>query len=230
MPTQDEVFRAADALLAEQQRPSWRKVKERLPRGGSPRVILLHLDAWRKARSYKPESDLSNLPNRLQERLAAFAVDAWRTAQADAAATWEQERTSLAEIRRDEAEDREHLLGLLEEAQTRATGLEVQLAAAMAEVERLRGALETSEDQARRLRSEAFWDRLMQEVREILPLEGGMRPEEVLPALGPWTKRGAAVAKQKLNSTTLKAKMSERSHWGRYMTALPDGRFVRRAG
>lgn len=228
VPTQAQVFEVADALLAEGHRPSRRKINERLP--GSPRVILEHLDAWRNERLYKPELDLSDLPERLQEQLAAFAKNAWRTAQVQAAAAWRRERVSSEEIRRDEAEDREHLLGLLEEARTKSDGLEAQLAMAEAEAERLRASLETSEDQGRRLRSEAFWDRLMQEVREILPSEGGMTPEEVLPVLEPWTKRGAALAKQKLTSTTLKAKMSDRSYWGRYMTALPDGRFVRRAG
>lgn len=228
MPTQTQVFEVADALLAEGQRPSRRKVNERLP--GSPRVILQHLDAWREARTYKPRPNLKDLPETLQTRLADFARDSWKDAQAEAARSWQLERASLEEIRRDEAEDREHLLGLLEEARTRIAGLEDQLAVAVAEAARLRDSLRTSEDQAGRLRSEAFWDRLMQEVREILPLEGGMTPEEILPALEPWTKRGAAVAKQKLNATTLKVKMSDRSHWGRYLTVLPNGRFVRRAG
>lgn len=52
----------------------------------------------------------------------------------------------------------------------------------------------------------------MQDAREILPLEVGMTPEEVLPALEPWTKRGAAVAKQKLNPTTFKMEMSDKSY------------------
>lgn len=228
MPTKEQVFEVADGLLAEGHDPSRRKITERLR--GSPRVIGKHLNAWRDERAYKLELDLKDLPERLQEQVAAFAKDAWRTAQSEAARAWHRERASLEDRRRVEAEDREHLLGQLEETQTRVAGLEAQLAVAVAEAERLRASLETSEDQAGRLRSEAFWDRLMQEVREILPSEGGMMPEEVLPALEPWTKRGAAVAKQRLTPTTLKAKMSDRSHWGRYMTALPDGRFVRRAG
>lgn len=212
MPTQDEVFEAADALLAGGQRPSRRRVHERLANGGSRDVILKHLAAWREARRFKPQLELKDLPTSLQERSGALVKETWLLAQGEAALGWQRERASLEEIRRDEAEDREHLLGLFRESETKAEGLAAQLAMAVAEADRLRSALAVCEDQLRRSRSEAFWDRVMQEVRAILPAEGGMTPEEILASLQPWTKRGASVAKQKLNPGTLKTKMEDRAH------------------
>ena len=153
----------------------------------------------------------------------------WKAAQFDAADGWQRERVDLEGIRRDEAEDREHLLGQLEQAQARIAGLEAQLAMAVAEDERLRATLVGVEDQLGRARSEAFWDRVMQEIHAILPLEGGMTPDDILATLQPWTKRGAAIAKEKLTPGSLREKMKVRSHWGRYLVALDDGRFVRRA-
>ena len=227
MPTQDQVFEAADALLAEGQRPSRRKVHDRLANGGSPGPILKHLDAWREAQRYKPQLDHKELPKSLKERSDTLLKETWRLAQGEAALGWQLERASLEEIRRDEAEDREHLLGLLQESEVKAQGLAAQLEMAVADAERLRAALAISQDQLGRSRSEAFWDRVMQEVRAILPAEGGMTPEEILATLQPWTKRGASVAKQKLTPGTLKLKMEDRAHWGRYLMALDDGRFVR---
>lgn len=228
MPTREQVFEAADKILAEGKQPSRRLIKDRL--AGSPRVISAHLKSWRQERAFPAVPGQGDVPEKLQEKFALMGVELWRTAQLDAAEAWQQEREKIEAIRQAEAEDQENLLGLFEGAQATIAGLEARLAVANAEVERLRAALATSQDQANRLRSEAFWDRLMQEVRALLPEQGGLTPDQVLPRLEPWTKRGAAVAKQELNPTTLKTKMEDRDHWGRYMIDAGDGRFVRRAG
>ena len=146
MPTQDEVFEVADALLAEGHLPSRRKVHDRLANGGSPGPILKHLDAWREAQRYKPQLNLKDLPKGLQERSDALLKETWRLAQEEAALGWHLERASLEEIRQGQAEDRDHLLGLFEESEARAQGLAAQLAMAVAEADRLRAALAISED------------------------------------------------------------------------------------
>ncbi|MFY9290021.1 MAG: DNA-binding protein [Methylorubrum rhodinum] len=227
MPTKTQVFEVADALLAEGHQPSRRKVNERLP--GSPRVILQHLDAWRDERAYRLELDLKDLPERLQEQVATFAKDAWRTAQTNAAAAWQRERSSREQVRRDEAEDREHLLGLLEAAETRVAGLSAQLATVAEEAARLRSALGRTEKLLSDARAEAFWDRVMQEVHALLPAEGSITAEEILTRLQPWTTRGSSMAKEKLTPGTLREKMKVRAKYGRYLRVLDDGSVARPA-
>ena len=228
MPTQEQVFEAADKILAQGKDPSRRPIMKKL--GGSPRNIDAHLKAWRQERAFPTVPRQGDVPEKIRKKLVLMGIELWRTAQLDAAEAWQQEREKIEAIRKAESEDQENLLGLFEGAQASIADLKARLADTIAEVERLRAALAVSQDQANRLRSEAFWDRLMQEVRALLPEQGGLTPDEVLPMLEPWTKRGAAVAKQRLNATTLKTKMEDREHWGRYMVDAGDGRFVRRAG
>lgn len=227
MPTKEEVFRVADELWAAGQRPSRRNVQERLPNGGSPRSILPHLDAWRDARAYKADLGIKDVPERIRAKLADFAKDAWKTAQVEAAYTWQRERDDLQTIRRDEAEDREHLLGQLEEAQATIIGLREQLTAAEQATNRLQSDLDKTSKLLSDARAEAFWDRVMQEVHSLLPPEGSITAEEILTQLKPWTTRGSSMAKEKLTPSTLKEKMKVRAKYGRYLRVLGDGSVAR---
>jgi len=229
MPTRNEVFRIADKLRAAGKRPSYRLVTEALPRGGSPRVVLKHLEAWREERAYKPKLEAKGLPEPLQERLVAFAEQTWRAAQDQAATVFQREREAAEEVRSIEAEDRECLLGQLKALQAEAGGLNALVAATRAEAEHLRARLEKVENQLGRFRAEEFWDRVMQEIFEILPPAGTMSAAEVLPELKARTLRGAALHKEPLTAATLRKKMDVRVTHGRYFEAHPEGRFGRRS-
>ncbi|MGC5779953.1 DNA-binding protein [Methylobacterium sp. NFXW15] len=229
MPTKEEVFRVADELWAAGQRPSRRNIQERLINGGSPRDILAHLDAWRDERAYKADLGIKDVPERIRVKLAEFAKDAWKTAQVEAAYAWQHERDALQTIRRDEAEDRENLLGQLDEAQATVNGLVARLAAAEEEAKRLQLALDKTSKLLSDARAEAFWDRVMQEVHSLLPPEGSITAEEILAQLKPWTTRGSSMAKEKLTPSTLKEKMKVRAKYGRYLRVLDDGSVARPA-
>ncbi|CAO4170395.1 KfrA N-terminal DNA-binding domain-containing protein [Methylorubrum aminovorans] len=230
MPTRNEVFRIADKLRAAGKRPSYRNVTAALARGGSPRVVLKHLASWWEERAYKPKLEAKGLPEPLQERLVGFAEQTWQAAQEQAATVFQREREAMDETRLAEAEDRECLLGQLEASRAEVGGLRELAAAAQAEAEHLRARLEKVENQLGRFRAEEFWDRVMQEIFEILPSVGTMTAAEVLPELKARTVRGAALHKEPLTAATLRKKMDVRVTHGRYFEAHPDGRFGRRTG
>lgn len=230
MSKRDEVFRVADKMRAAGKRPSYRQVIAALPRGGSPATVLRHLEAWKEERAYKPKLEAKGLPEPLQERLVAFAEQTWEAAQTQAATVFHREREAAEERRLAEAEDRECLLGQLEASLTEAVGLRSLADAARAEAAHLRARLEKVENQLARFRAEEFWDRVMQEIFEILPSVGTMNAAEVLPELKARTLRGAALHKEPLTAATLRKKMDVRVTHGRYFEAHPDGRFGRLAG
>lgn len=230
MPKRDEVFRVADKLRAAGKRPSYRVVTAALPRGGSPKTVLKHLEAWRDERAYKPKLEAKGLPEPLQERLVAFAEGTWKAAQEHAATVFGREREAAEETRRAEAEDRECLAGQLEAAQAEAAGLRALADAARSEADHLRARLEKVENQLARFRAEEFWDRVMQEIFEILPPTGMMSAAEILPGLKARTVRGAALHKEPLSAATLRKKMDVRVTHGKYFEAHPEGRFARRTG
>ena len=159
IPKRDEVFRVADKLRAAGKRPSYRLVTEALPRGGSPKTALKHLEAWRDERAYKPKLEAKGLPEPQQERPVAFAEGIWKAAQEQAATVFRREREAAEETRHAEAEDRECLAGQLEAAQAEATGLRALSEAARSQADHLRVRLDKVENQLARFRAEEFWDR-----------------------------------------------------------------------
>jgi drug/metabolite transporter (DMT)-like permease len=86
------------------------------------------------------------------------------------------------------------------------------------------------ENQLDRFRAEEFWDRVMQEIAELLVERGPLTPIEILPELRTWTVRGAALHKEPLTPGTLKKKMDVRVFHGRYFEPRDEGRYARKVG
>lgn len=160
---QADVFRAADELLLEGNRPTIDRVRMRLGRG-SPNTINEHLDAW----WLKLGARLRDIPGRefpqLPERTAQALLTLWNEALEGAQDTL---RGSIA-ARESEVAAREQALGTvateLTERETalaaRAAGLEEsialakdQLLAANQRAERLEEALADRDTESARLRS-----------------------------------------------------------------------------
>ncbi|MDV2988462.1 UNVERIFIED_CONTAM: hypothetical protein Q9R58_29715, partial [Methylobacteriaceae bacterium AG10] len=80
-----------------------------------------------------------------------------------------------------------------------------------------------------RFHAEELWDRVMQEIAELLFERGPLTPVEILPELRAVTHRGAALHKEPLTPGTLKKKMDVRVSFGRYFKPRDEGRYARRA-
>ncbi|MCY1643151.1 DNA-binding protein [Methylorubrum sp. SL192] len=188
MPYESAVFVVADAILAKGERPSLRKVREAIPTGGSPREVCTHLRAWRKKRGYDPKPEPTDMSKAMKEAGQALALDLWKQAKREATQAFSREREAAVAMATDDKQDCEHLLGMVETLQAENTAL-----AARAEAARVQARLHKVENQLDRFRALEFWDRVMQEIFEIIPPGGAMTPAEILPELRSWTIRGAAL-------------------------------------
>ncbi len=91
-----ELFRAADGLLARTGRVSLRTLIPLLKKGGSNREVGPALAEWKAAKGYAPALKIKELPVPLQDALAKVAGDLWAAAQAEAAARLTRDRENLA--------------------------------------------------------------------------------------------------------------------------------------
>lgn len=230
MPTKNEVFLIADRMLADGEEPTLRTVTRRLANGGSPRDVCPLLRSWRSTRGHNPRLDVKDLSAELRASLNAFGKAAYRIAQKDAAKRWVQDRAENDAIRQAEAKDLEYLLGLIDVAEGGKASLLARAEAAEAEAARVTERLTKVENQLDRFRAEEFWDRVMREIHEILPVSGTMTPDEILPELRQVTIRGAALHKEPLTPATLRKKMDVRITHGKYFERDGDGRYGRKTG
>lgn len=94
MPSKFAVFLIADALLANGERPSLRKVREALPTGGSPREVCKRLRAWRRKRGYDPKLEPIDLSKAMKVAGQALAIDLWKQAKREATKAFDRERVN----------------------------------------------------------------------------------------------------------------------------------------
>ena len=228
MPSEALVFHVADVLLAKGERPSLRKVREALPTGGSPREVCKHLRAWRKKRGYDPKLEPTDMSKAMKAAGQALAMDLWKQAKREAAQAFSREREAAAAMATDDKQDREHLLGMVETLQAENAALATRAKAAEDEAVRAQARLAKVENQLDRFRAEEFWDRVMQEIAELITERGPLAPDEIIPELRAWTVRGAALHKEPLTPGTLRKKMDVRVAHRRYFEAPVDGRYGRR--
>lgn len=230
MPSESLVFHVADALLARGERPSLRKMRESLPNGGSPREVCKHLRAWRKKRGYNPKLEPTDMSKAMKEAGQTLALDLWRQAKREAAQAFAREREASASMAIDDKHDREHLLGMIETLQAGNAALAARAQAAEDEAGRVQARLAKVENQLDRFRAQEFWDRVMQEIADLLVERGPLTPAEILPELRAVTLRGATLHKEPLTPGTLKKKMDFRVFHGRYFEPRDEGRYARKAG
>ncbi|WP_409565940.1 DUF3734 domain-containing protein [Methylobacterium sp. J-077] len=122
-----------------------------------------------------------------------LAMNLWKRAKREATLRFAHEREAAEVLRAEETEDRKHLLSLIEKLQAESVALFARAQAADAECERVQGRLTKVENQLERFRVEEFWDRVMQEVAELLPYQGAMTPAEILPEPRTWNSRPASL-------------------------------------
>jgi hypothetical protein len=181
----EDVFRAADELLVQGDRPTIDRVRMRLGRG-SPNTINDHLDAWWAKLGARlrdlPGQEFPQLPERASKTLQLLWTEALDEAHASLRASLEERSTALAE-REDALQARESgleraqaLAGERNKALEDALALaREQLLAANRRAETLEGTLRSMEEELSRLRGQH--ERLENESRDLRRLQAAMRTE-----------------------------------------------------
>ncbi len=232
MPTRDQVWIAADRLaergdpvsqtsVIAELRSDWAR-EELGANGGSSKAVGPHLRDWKVERAYEPRSQQAELPKPVLAPLMDFANAVWGAALAEAQARFDDERMRVeASVRaNDELRVESSVLADMaiveaEGFKSRCAALETQNAELRDEVERLRKRLD-------HVRSEDYWDRVMQEVYELLPPSGTMTPANIMTKLRRSTIRGGRLVKEQLDEAVLRRKMDVRVEWERYFERIGD--------
>lgn len=236
MPSEIEVHTAADAVHARGEAVSQKSVLAELRRhrpdgtpgpGGTERTVASPVIAWKAARAYRSRPETNDLPGGLRQRVEIFASDLWCEAVAEASARFEDERLRLAAretageaLRVEAATTTETYERLFHAWRDRAVMLEE-------ERKRLLGEVEALARQLDHVRSEEYWDRVMQEVYAILPEAGSLAPNEIMGRLSRATLRGDRLIKVRLDEDTLVDKLDTRVKHQRYFAKDEAGGYRR---
>lgn len=176
------VWRAADQIRAEGKervalRNVWARVKRNAGKAGNYQCVGGHLSEWMADRQYSPIIELANIPEAVQTTLAKAGAELWKAAQAEAAAILERDRVRMAEAIQAERELRNEALGMLDARDGEIAHLRDQLTWYVTELER-------QKDHLRTVRAREFWNRVAQEIWEILPEREGIHVAEITDRIG----------------------------------------------
>ncbi|TXN04878.1 hypothetical protein FV242_05870 [Methylobacterium sp. WL64] len=224
MPTKDQVWGAADRVLATGERVSQRSVIASLrqwERGGSTREVGPHLFAWITARNYKPRLEVAELPERLQGELVRVVKAVWDEAMIEAAARLADE-TALVRA------EREANHALRDEAWLEARTFEAENAALRARKAEMEDEVAQLRKEMRRMRAAEFWDRVMREVAEILAPAEALTAQEIVRRLPPTLAQEAIAIDKPLTPGRLNRKMAIRIEHRRYFEEDPKTKLYRR--
>lgn len=217
MPTKKQIFDACDRLhaagLPVSERTLCVELKKHLGVGGSRRDLAKPLVEWKSEKGFVPRLAAAGLSDALYGRFGTFAKDMWVSAQSEAAAqAIAMEHNHKADITA-RNEVIEELLTAVEAAEAETDALRVRLAKV--------------EKRLDRVRAEDFWDAVMREAYELIPVKGAMTAEAILSGLRPWTIRAAALQHDDLTVANLREKMKVRVGHGWYFSVDKDGAFRR---
>ena len=241
MPTQEQVWKAADDVLARGEEPvsvgtvlaelrSYGLPGEASYVGGTERTVGPHFKTWKVVRDYTPRPRIESLPERLKDDHAKFMKAVWAAATEEADERMEDERRTLAaETRANDA--------LWVEATVETEAARAEAAGLRTEVEALRAQNATLRDQVGRLserldhaRSEDYWDKVMQEAYELLPSEGAMSITWIMARLSRGTMRIGRFVKERMGEATLRKKIESRVEATRYFERGGDDTYARLPG
>lgn len=230
---QDWVWKVCDRILAKGDETVTNEAVIRAMRGRlrNPALargtVCLHVRNWKVAREYKPRLDVGILPEPMQEGLTAFAGTVWAAAMVEATARLDDDRrlVEAEQIATDRlllelgAElEKRRAIGELRDLE--ADRLRDENATLRVEVERVRKRLD-------HIRAEEFWDRVMREVFAVIPAQGAMTVEGILPKLRQSTRRGARLHREPLDVETLRKKMDVRVHHEKFFIRNDDASYRR---
>lgn len=224
------VFRVCDKLLAARKRVSLRNVIAALPNGGTNRMVGPILRDWKVERDYKPKLVVNDLPEAVQGELVSFARSVVDAVQASQAQRFENDRLKLEARLKANDELRDDALTECDGLREENARLVREAAAVRSENETVRVANDRLKARLDRIRAEEFWDQVMREIRDLMPVGGSLPMDEILAGLRQSIHRGARLHREPLNADTLRKKMAVRAWHKKYFEEGPDGALVRRAG
>ena len=216
-----EISEASERLVADGKPVSVRAVRALLKAGGSFRDIGRLVARWKVDRNYTRRVLVDDVPLAIQNRYGEALAALWNEARMMAMREYDDDRENWKEKLQANDEMRD-------EALLEADRLTDEVGFLREEVSRLRAILGERDARLARVRSEEFWDRVMMEIHEILPAEGSMTVEDILPRLRETVHREAANHKEKVTPAILRKKMLTRVTHGKYFETLPGNRFSRR--
>lgn len=176
-----ELFRIADGIVGEGREPSQRAIRERLARGGSFSDIGPLFVEWSIARGFRPRPRAEDLPQHLRDRVGTVAADIWADGLRNGAIAGQNERDRLVAER-----------DVLRLALAEMTAIVDVLQGVPRVGPKTQESPENDVEQPARRRKDtiAFWDRVMQEIVELM--EGrSFRAEEIFRLLDERTAREA---------------------------------------
>ena len=241
MPTQEQVWTAADDVLARGEEPvrmgtvlaelrSYGLPGEASYVGGTERTVGPHLKSWKVVRDYTPRPRIESLPERLQDEHAKFVKAVWAAATAEAGARMEDERRTLAaETRANDALRVEAMIET-EAARTEAAGFRTETEALRAENATLRDQVGQLRGRLDHARSEDYWEKVMGEAYEILPPEEVMSAGWILERLSRGTMRMGRFVKEPMEEATLRKKIEVRAKAARYFEQRGKDAYARLPG
>lgn len=247
MPSEAEVWKAADALRDRGEKVSIASVRKELTYGGSNRDVGPPVAAWKAQRSYLPVVELANLPEAMQTELTRAASKIWSAALQEATRTFNVERMNdekAVQIERELRDEALSTIDVMEErlklAHSEMGRLSAELALAREQVSgfyeklkmlRSKRAItqETLREEAENLRK--LWDFAMQEIYAMMPPTGTDHPgwtvAEILARLPETVRLEANREAVLVDLPTLSKRMGERALRGRYFERTFDDRYRR---
>ena len=240
MPSRNQVWMAADRLaergepvsqtsVIAELRSEWAR-EELKSKGGSPKAVGPHLRDWKVDKAYRPRSQQAELPKPALAPLLDFANAVWDAALAEARARFDDDRLRAEATVRANDDLRIESSVLAETAIAEAGSLKARNAALEAQIVELRGVVERLRRRLDHVRSEDYWDRVMQEVYELLPPDTAMSCANIMTILRRSTIRSGRFVKDQLDEAMLREKMDIRVKWERYFVKRGHDSYERLPG
>lgn len=247
MPSEAEVWNAADQLRAKGERVSIEAVRGALPYGGSNRDVGPMVAAWKVQRSYLPVVELANLPEAMQTELTRAASKIWTAALQDANRKFNLDRENGENVINVERELRNEALfaaDVLEQklklAHSEIARLTTEVALAKEQVSGFHEKLKklrsksAAADEARREETEnlrKLWDFAMQEIFRIMPpvaaQHAGWTVAEILERLPDTVRTEANREADLIDLSTLSKRIAERALRRKYFERTAEDRYRR---
>ncbi|MBM0205268.1 DNA-binding protein [Micromonospora sp. STR1s_5] len=229
MATENQVYEAADALQKAGKRVSqttcidWLQRHPRY-RGASPRDLGPHLKKWKQKRNYHRVIETAGLPEAVQGVFNKAVADLWHEAKKAAGVDIADNRQELEATQ----DDLVAANAQIETLQKRVEQLELDNGRLRRENAIKIGELDQLEEKLRTVRAREFWDRVMRELRTLMPHGRWMSVSEIEPLVPRGLANEAENHREEWNTATLRKKLDQRVYHDKYFEKEEGKRRYRR--